>query len=45
MILLYIDPQSGSLFFQLLISGLLSVAVFFKQIWAFIKSVFTKKGN
>jgi hypothetical protein len=36
----YIDPGSGSYFFQLLIGGLLSVAVavgaFRRKIWAFL---------
>jgi hypothetical protein len=36
----YIDPGSGSYFFQLLIGGLLSVAVavgaFWRKIWAFL---------
>jgi hypothetical protein len=42
-IFLYIDPQSGSLFFQLLLSGFLSVLVFFKHIKFYIKSLFSKK--
>jgi len=37
MYLLYIDPGSGSLLFQALLSGLLTVVVFFKRIVAFIK--------
>jgi hypothetical protein len=37
MYLLYIDPGSGSLLFQALLSGLLTVVVFFKRILAFIK--------
>ena len=45
MILLYIDPGSGSLFFQALLSGLLTVVVFFKRIVAFIKFKFGKKNT
>jgi hypothetical protein len=44
MILLYIDPGSGSLLFQALLSGLLTVVVFFKRIVAFIKFKFGKKN-
>ena len=36
-ILIYLDPGSGSLLFQALLSGLLTVLVFFKQIAAYIK--------
>jgi hypothetical protein len=43
--LLYIDPQSGSLFFQLILSGLLSVMIFFKQIIAYVKSVFSRNKS
>jgi hypothetical protein len=42
MYLLYIDPGSGSLLFQALLSGLLTVLVFFKRIVAFIKFKFGK---
>jgi len=42
MILLYIDPGSGSLLFQALLSGLLTVVVFFKRIVAYIKFRFGK---
>ena len=42
MYLLYIDPGSGSLLFQTLLSGLLTVVVFFKRIVAFIKFKFGK---
>ena len=42
MYLLYIDPGSGSLLFQALLSGLLTVVVFFKRIMAFIKFKFGK---
>jgi len=37
MYLLYIDPGSGSLLFQALLSGFLTVVVFFKRIVNFIK--------
>jgi hypothetical protein len=43
MYLLYIDPGSGSLLFQALLSGLLTVLVFFKRIIAFIKFKFGKQ--
>ena len=43
MFLLYIDPGSGSLLFQALLSGLLTVVVFFKRIVAFLKFKFGKK--
>ena len=43
MYLLYIDPGSGSLLFQALLSGLLTVLVFFKRIVAFIKFKFGKQ--
>ncbi len=45
MYLLYIDPGSGSLLFQALLSGLLTVVVFFKRIVAFIKFKFGKKNT
>jgi hypothetical protein len=41
--LLYIDPGSGSLLFQALLSGLLTVLVFFKRIVAYLKYKFSKK--
>ncbi len=41
--LAYIDPGSGSLLFQALLSGLLTVLVFFKRILAYIKYKFGKK--
>ena len=41
--LLYIDPGSGSLLFQALLSGLLTVLVFFKRIVAYFKYKFGKK--
>lgn len=43
--LLYIDPGSGSLLFQALLSGLLTAAVFFKRIIAFIKFRFGRTKN
>jgi len=42
MTLLYIDPGSGSLLFQALLSGLLTIVVFFKRIVAYIKFRFEK---
>jgi len=43
MFILYIDPGTGSLLFQALLSGLLTVVVFFKRIKAFIKLKFGRK--
>jgi len=43
--LAYIDPGSGSLLFQALLSGLLTVLVFFKRIVAYIKYKFGKKKS
>jgi len=45
MIFLYIDPGSGSLLFQALLSGFLTVVVFSKRIIAYIKFSFMKKGR
>ena len=45
MCLLYIDPGAGSLIFQALLSGLLSIIFFYKRILIFIKSKFNKKDN
>lgn len=42
---LYIDPGSGSLLFQMLLSGLLTIMVFFKRITLYVKSLFSGKGN
>jgi hypothetical protein len=39
---LYIDPGSGSLLFQALLSGLVTVLVFFKRIVAYFKNKFGK---
>jgi hypothetical protein len=41
--LLYIDPGSGSLLFEALLSGLLTAVVFFKRIVAFFKFKFGNK--
>lgn len=43
--LVYIDPGSGSLLFQALLSGLLTVLVFFKRIVAYFKYKFGKKTD
>lgn len=40
--LLYIDPGSGSLFYQVLIGGILSAAMFAKTYWVKFKSIFKK---
>ncbi len=37
---LYIDPGSGSFLVQAIIAAVLGIGFFFKNIWAFIKSVF-----
>ena len=39
---LYIDPGSGSLLFQALVSGFLTVVIFFKRIVAYVKYLFLK---
>lgn len=39
---LYVDPGSGSLLFQLLISGLVGFIAFIKIYWSKIKSYFSK---
>jgi hypothetical protein len=44
-IFLYIDPGSGSLLFQALLSGLLTVLVFFKQILNYVRFKFGGKKN
>lgn len=41
-ILLYIDPGSGSYLIQMIIAGVLGVAFFFKNIWAWIRSLFIR---
>ena len=43
--ILYIDPGTGSLLFQAILSGFLTVLVFFKKIMAFIKLRFMSKKN
>ena len=43
--LAYIDPGSGSLLFQALLSGLLTVLVFFKRIMGYFKLKFGKKSD
>jgi len=40
--LLYIDPGSGSLFYQVLIGSILSIAMFAKTYWVKVKSTFKK---
>jgi len=47
-VLLYIDPGSGSYLVQVIIAAVLGVAFFFRNIWAYIKSFFSrppKKSN
>ena len=43
----YIDPGAGSLLFQALLSAGITLLVFAKKIWFFIKGVFLslKKGK
>ena len=43
--LLYIDPGSGSLLFQALLSGFLTILIFLKKIVTFVKGLnpFTKE--
>jgi len=43
--LMYIDPGSGSLIFQALLSGLLTIVIFFKRILLYLKFIFRKKNN
>ena len=45
MFILYIDPGTGSLLFQALLSGFLTILVFFKKIMAFIKLKFMPKED
>jgi len=40
--LLYIDPGSGSLFYQVLIGSILSIAMFAKTYWAKLRSTIKK---
>jgi hypothetical protein len=39
----YLDPGSGSIFFQLLIAGLLGFGVFIRFQWKRIKSFFNRE--
>jgi hypothetical protein len=41
--LLYIDPGSGSMLYQALLSGLLTLLVFYKRVVAYLKYKFGKK--
>jgi hypothetical protein len=41
---MYLDPGSGSIFLQILLGVLLSMAVFFRLFWGKIKNLFGK-GN
>jgi hypothetical protein len=41
--LAYIDPGTGSLLFQAILSGLLTIVVFYKRVILFIKYLFKKK--
>ena len=41
--LAYIDPGAGSLIFQALLSGLLTIVVFYKRVILFVKNLFKKK--
>ncbi len=41
--LAYIDPGAGSLLFQAILSGLLTIVVFYKRVILFIKYLFKKK--
>ena len=43
--LAYIDPGAGSLLFQALLSGFLTMIVFYKRVISFIKKLFRKKIN
>ena len=48
MSILYIDPGTGSLLFQTLVSGFLTILVFYKRIKFFLKNKFDnffKKKN
>lgn len=41
--LAYIDPGTGSLLFQALLSGVLTLVVFYKRVILFVKNLFKKK--
>jgi hypothetical protein len=43
--LLYLDPGSGSYLTQIIIAAILAVAVYFKNIWLWIKSFPLFKRN
>ena len=43
--LLYIDPGSGSYLVQVIIAAVLGVAFFFRNIWAYIKSFFSRPSK
>ena len=46
LVILYIDPVSGSLLLQSLIAGFLGAVAFWrKAIWAFFSRLFGPKGN
>lgn len=45
MFILYIDPGTGSLLFQAILSGFLTIVVFFKKIISFIKLKFMSKRD
>ncbi|MCC7400414.1 MAG: hypothetical protein IT214_02920 [Chitinophagaceae bacterium] len=40
--ILYIDPGSGSYLVQVIVAGVLGIIFFFKNIWTWIKSVFSR---
>ena len=44
-LLLYIDPNSGSMIFQAAIAGLISFLMFFKQLMSQIKNLLNKKSK
>jgi hypothetical protein len=44
-IILYVDPGSGSLIFQAVLSGILSIIIFFKKIVNYVRYKFGKKDN
>lgn len=43
MVVLYIDPGAGSLLFQAILSGFLTIIVFYKRTIMFIKTLFKKR--
>ena len=42
---MYIDPGAGSLLFQALLSGILTIFIFYKRMMIYLKSKFSKKDN